>query len=82
MIKQNQIITSVSREVKTATVTRKETRMVGLSYCPSYSVKQLRRINGLQIKKAKYGHRNAIAKTFAVREQLLTKNALDQEAIL
>ena len=82
MIYQNLTKTSASREVKTAIETRGRINIVGLSHCPTYSVNQLRRINGLQIKKAKYGHRNAIAETYPVRKQFLTKNAFNQEAIL
>lgn len=55
---------------------------IGFSLCPSYSLKQLQRINTIFIKKAKYGHRNKIVDIFAVRKQVSTRNAFNQEAIL
>ena len=73
----------ISPEVKMAKSIRKEEMTeLGFSFCPKYSVEQLRRINSLQIRKAKYGHRNAIAEICPVRKQLLTKSAFNQEAIL
>jgi hypothetical protein len=75
--------TSVSPEVKMAkNIRREKTAELGFSFCPRYSIEQLRRINGLEIRKAKYGHRNAIAGLFPIRKQLLTKSAFNQEAIL
>ena len=52
----------------------------GFSLCPHYSHKQLQRINTINIKKNKYGHRNKFY-IYSVRKQILTRNAFNQEAI-
>ena len=55
---------------------------IGFSLCPSYSLKQLQRINTIFINKAKYGHKNKNVDTFSVRKQISTRNVFNQEAIL
>jgi hypothetical protein len=60
----------------------------GFSLCPSYSVRQLRKINYIEKRKVKHTHRNL--KWFLIRSnrsvpvhrQVLVKNIHNQEAIL
>ena len=52
------------------------------SLCPSYSVKQLYKINNLQTKKIKQGQRKPIVPFLSVHKQMAIKNAFNQEALL
>jgi hypothetical protein len=83
MISTNVLKTSASPEEKMATVTSKEMLIEStFSYCPPYSIKQLRRINDLGTRKVKYGHRNTKACLYAPNRQFVIKQAFNQEAII
>jgi hypothetical protein len=80
-IKEN--VSSVSPELKMAAMIEEEMLTEDrFSYCPAYSVKQLRRINELKIGKSKYGHGNVINRRYPVRKQVSLQGAFNQEAIL
>ena len=50
------------------------------SLCPSYSIKQLHKINTIQTKKRKKGQ--ILSVIYPIRKQISTRNAFNQEAIL
>jgi len=79
----NNIKKTRQMNIKTGTTAR-EIRNMEESFplCPSYSVKQLSKINYLQTKKVKQGQRKTIVPYLSVQKQLAIKNAFNQEAIL
>ena len=83
MIHPNELKTSVSPEEKMATAISKEILIESVfSYCPPYSINQLRRINNLRTRKVKYGHKNTKACIHAPHRQYIIKQAFNQEAII
>ena len=48
------------------------------SLCPSYSIKQLKKINTIQSKKIKQGQRIILSPIFPARKQIIIKNAFNQ----
>ena len=48
------------------------------SLCPSYSIKQLHKINTIQYKKSKQGQRKLLSAIFPVGKQIIIKEAFNQ----
>jgi hypothetical protein len=69
------------QKIKTGTPAKK-VRIVEekFSLCPSYSIKQLHKINTIQSKKRKKGQR--LSAIFPIRKQISTRNAFNLEAVL
>ncbi|HEY7569896.1 MAG TPA: hypothetical protein VH796_00880 [Nitrososphaeraceae archaeon] len=83
MIHTNELRTSVSPEEKMAAAISKEILIESVfSYCPPYSIDQLRRINNLRTRKVKYGHRNIKDRIHPPHRQYIIKQAFNQEAII
>ena len=68
-------------KIKTGTPAKK-IRVVEekISLCPSYSIKQLHKIDTIQSKKRKKGQIPSVL--YPIRKQISTRNAFNQEAIL
>ena len=66
-------------KIKTGTPAKK-VRIVeeNFSLCPSYSMKQLHKINTIQSKKIKKGQRKILTTIFPVRQQIIIKDAFNQ----
>ena len=69
-------------KIKTGTTARKiRTTEERFSLCPSYSIKQLHKINTLQTKRFKQGQRKTLIHNYPVRKQMIIKDAFNQEVI-
>ena len=66
-------------KLKTGTPARKVRNVEErFSLCPSYSIKQLRKINTIQSKKIKKGHRKRLSAIFPIGKQIIIKEAFNQ----
>ena len=66
-------------KIKTGTPARKVKIIAEwFSLCPSYSIKQLNKINMVQSKKIKQGQRKILSPIFPIRKQIIIKEAFNQ----
>jgi hypothetical protein len=66
------------KKIKTGTpATRVRIMEEVFSLCPSYSIKQLNKINTIQSKKIKQGQRKILSVIFPIRKQIIIKDAFN-----
>ena len=76
-----EVIKNIKKQskIKTGTqATRVRIMAERFSLCPSYSIKQLHKINTIQFKKIKQGQRKIPSAIFPIRKQIIIKEAFNQ----